>query len=249
MQSIWTAQLREYYATRISDKAAPNTVGWVISTLSAIFEVLRDNELVTENPCELVRGNARGLKLASHPRQRYLSWDTVNLIIDAYNKRTKGTVCPRWLRPVILTSYYSGMRLGAILELNCSMVFLSKRVIFLAATDPKEKRPKKVPIYRDLLPVLEQALQVRSMEHDDVFHLVDRRGTRPIQKDCVKLAMGRISSALNPNPRWRFYDFRHTFKSNCSRSGIPDRMSERIMGHSDKSGNLDGHLSVSRRYG
>jgi len=26
-------------------------------------------------------------------------------------------------------------------------------------------------------------------------------------------------------------------------------MSERIMGHSDKSGNLDGHLSVSRRYG
>ena len=43
--------------------------------------------------------------------------------------------------------------------------------------------------------------------------------------------------------------FRDTFKSNCSRSGIPDKMSERIMGHSDKNGNLDGHFSVSRRHG
>jgi len=141
MQSIWTTQLREYYPTRISEKAAPNRVGWEISTLSAIFEVLRDNKLVTENPCKLVRGKARRLKFASYPRQPYLSWDTVNLIIDAYNKRTKRTVCPRWLRPIILSSYYSGMKLGAILELKRSMVFLSKRMIFLAATDPKEKRP------------------------------------------------------------------------------------------------------------
>src|SRR5208283_2542890 len=132
--------------------------------------------------------------------------------------------------PIILTSYYSGMRLGAILELKRSMVFLSKRMIFLSATDPKENRPKKIPIHRDLLPVLEQALQVRPMEPDNVFLLVDRRGTRPIPKDCVELAMGRISSALNPDPPWRFYNFRHTFKSNCSCSGIPYRMSERDNG-------------------
>ena len=73
VQSIWTAQLREYYATRISEKAAPNTVAWEISTLSAIFELLRDNKLVTESPSKLVRSKARGLKFASYPRQPYLS--------------------------------------------------------------------------------------------------------------------------------------------------------------------------------
>ena len=32
-------------------------------------------------------------------------------------------------------------------------------------------------------------------------------------------------------------------------SSVPERISERIMEHSDKSGNLYGHLSVSKRYG
>jgi len=61
--------------------------------------------------------------------------------------------------------------------------------------------------------------------------------------------MRRLNNALNPSPRVNFHDLRHAFWTNCSRSYIPDRLAERILGHSDKSGYLDGDLLVNRRYG
>lgn len=36
---------------------------------------------------------------------------------------------------------------------------------------------------------------------------------------------------------------------NRSRSNVPDRIAERILGHADESGYLDGDLLVNRRYG
>ncbi len=144
---------------------------------------------------------------------------------------------------MILTSYYSGMRLGEILNLKRDQVFLSERMIFLTDADTKESQPKPVPIHRDLVPVLDKVLQVRTPEHDHVFLLTDWRGVRPVTKNTAELAMRRIYSVLNPEPRWRFQDLPHTFKANCARSGIEDRISERILGHSD------GYLTVNRRQG
>jgi len=167
----------------------------------------------------------------------------------AYNKNTKKVVAPYWLRSLILTSFYSGMRLGEIINLRRGQVFLNQRMIFLSGTDTKEGRPKRVPIHKDLVPILERAMRITSLEHDHVFLLTDRRGVRPITKNCVQLAMRRLNKALNPSSRFHFHDFRHTWRANCSRSGISDRIAERIMGHSDSEGYLDGDLPVNRRYG
>jgi integrase len=245
VKDIWVSEIREYYAKRIGEGASPNTVGWELSSLSAVFGVLMADRTtgITENPCQLVRGKGKGLKFDSTVRQPYLSWNTVNFIISAFNKKLKRHVCPEWLRSIILTSYYSGMRLGEILGLKRDQVFLDKRMIFLTGMDTKEAKPKAVPIHHDLVPLLERLLPVRSPEHDHVFLLNDRRGLRPVTKYCVELAMRRIYKVLNPDPRWRFHDLRHTFKANCARSGVEDRISERILGHSD------GYLAVNRRYG
>ena len=141
------------------------------------------------------------------------------------------------------------MRLGEIINLRRSQVFLKQRLIFLADMDTKEGHPKRIPIHHELLPVLERAMRITSLEHDHVFLLVDRQGVRPITKNCVELAMRRLNDALNPSSRFRFHDLRHTWRANCSRSGVSDRIAERIMGHSDSDGFLDGDLAVNRRYG
>jgi integrase len=245
IKDLWVLEIRNYYAKRISEGASPNTVGWELNSLSAVFGVLMADRTtgITENPCGLVRGKGKGLKFGSNVRQPYLSLNIVNSIISSYNTKLKRHVCPEWLRSIILTSCFSGMRLGEILGLKRDQVFLGKRMIFLTDMDTKEAKPKPVPIHHDLVPLLERLLQIRSSEHDHVFLLNDRRGLRPVTKDCVELAMRRIYNVLNPDPRWRFHDLRHTFKANCARSGIEDRISERILGHSD------GYLAVNRRYG
>lgn len=59
---IWEPELRAYYAKRISEKAAPATVGWEISCLSSTFEVLiarRRSTGISENPCKHVRGGSK----------------------------------------------------------------------------------------------------------------------------------------------------------------------------------------------
>src|SRR5208283_3045333 len=110
MKDLWTAGLRDYYATRIAEGASPNTIGWEISTLSGIYGVLIDNKKktgITENPCSLVRGKGRGLKFGSKKRQPYLSRTLVEFVTGSLNGKTQRSVCPTWLQPIIWTSYCS----------------------------------------------------------------------------------------------------------------------------------------------
>jgi integrase len=252
VNNIWTPELKTYYATRIKEGASPNTVGWEISTLSAIYGILVDNKRTTgvvDNPCKHIRG--RELSFVSRQRQSYLSRSHVDTILTAYNLKTRRSVTPDWLKPIIQTSFYSGMRMGEVLGLRRGQVHLSRRMIFLSGMDTKERQPKRVPIHRDLLPILERAMQVTALGNDRVFIMVDQRGgaPRPITKDAVECAWSRIRRVLKPDPSFNFHDLRHTFRANCARSGISDRIAERILGHSDKEGHLDGKLPVNQRYG
>ncbi|MCA1962085.1 MAG: hypothetical protein LDL33_14980, partial [Desulfomonile sp.] len=70
-----------------------------------------------------------------------------------------------------------------------------------------------------------------------------------LKKIIFCLDKGVHLKVLNPNPRFSFHDLRHTFKANCRRSGIPEVISERICGHADADGYLDGKLPPSQRYG
>lgn len=249
MGELWTDDISGYYAARIKQGAAPNTIGHEVSTLSAIFRVLIDCKRktgISANPCDYVRGNdALSLSFASRKRSAYLSCDLVNTITTVWGLNTKRPLCPEWFTPMLWTSYYTGMRLGEILGVRRSQIHFDKRMIYLTPVDMeiKEGQAKRVPIHRDLAPILKQALRVRAFGSDNVFLLSDRRGTRPPTKDTVELVMKRIVKLLKPEPRISFHFLRHTFRANCSRSGISDRIAERILGHSDK------QLSVNERYG
>jgi integrase len=152
MANIWVSELRAYYATRLSEKAAPATIGGEITTLSGIVEVLIARRRTTgksENPCRHTRGAARGtgLSFKGEARHAYLSDSFIHgRLIAAYNTLAKRTVDPYWLKNLILTSYHSGMRMEEILNLRRHQVFLGKLMIFLAAANTKEGRSKRIPL-------------------------------------------------------------------------------------------------------
>lgn len=250
---IWVPELRKYYAKRTKEGAAPNTIGRELSTLSILFRFLIADRKsgIKENPCKLIRGkDNKEFCFDSRKRQSYLSLENVEFILSAFNQKTERSVIPEWLKPVILCGYYTGMRLNEILKLKRKQVFLGKRMIYLSdQTVIKEREVKRIPIHKELHPILEKCLHVDGSGYDNVFFISDEKGTRPIKKDSVESAFRRMFKVFNPDPRFSFHDLRHTFRANGARSGISDRILERILGHSDKEGRLDGHLPVNHRYG
>ena len=141
IKDIWIPQIKLYVTERLNSGASPSTVNREKGTLSKIFQVLIELQLLEGNPCRLVKNVSQ----KSEERQAYVSRKDVQLIADH---------CPKWFRPIVWTGYYTGMRRGEILGLTRKQVNLKKRLITLSPGDTKEAHWKRVPIHRDLVPVL-----------------------------------------------------------------------------------------------
>src|SRR5208283_4647261 len=76
------------------------------------------------------------------------------------------TLLPEWFRPIVQTIYYTGMRVGEAFGLKRGMVDLDQRMIFLRPGMVKEDVRKKIPIHRELLPVLKSCLTATTRSDD-----------------------------------------------------------------------------------
>jgi integrase len=231
VKSLWVPDLKQYQIERTNEKAAADTVNRELSTLSKIFNVLIELQLVEGNPVRLVKR----LSDRAGQRQVYLGFQDVHSIKDR---------CPRWYQPMLLTAYYTGMKRGEILGLTRKQVSLSRRMITLSPVDTKEVHWKRIPIHRDLVPVLQEALKVHCFGEDRVFVLQNGDGVRSLELETFKNVWPRVCEAMKlKEPLPRFHDLRHTWKTNARRSGMDSEIRESILGHS-----LRGK-SVSERYG
>lgn len=235
IKSIWVPNLKAYQVERLNDKAAPSTVNWEMATLSRIFGVLIDLQIVESNPVRLVKR----LSAKSGERQVYLSLK---------DTRTIAGKCPDWFTRMILTAYYTGMRRGEILGLTRKQVNLAKRMIVLSPVDTKEAHWKRIPIHNELVPVIQEALKVTCFGTDKVFVLQDGQGVRSLEIETFKNPWPRACEVLKKaellkEPFPRFHDLRHTWKTNARRSGMDPEIRESILGHWYKA------KSVNDRYG
>lgn len=231
LKRIWVPQLKVYQAKRLDEAAAPNTVNIEISCLSRIFAIAMEMQLVDANPARLVKR----LSTKSNQREVYLSRQTVQ---DVAGK------APHWYQRIIWCAFYTGMRRGEILSLNRKQVNLAKRMIYLRPEDTKEGQPKRVPIHRELVPILDEALHVPTLRTDKVFLIQDHRGIREPGTDSFDNPWPRACRALGmEKPYPRFHDLRHTWRTNARRSGMDFQIAESIMGHWFKG------KSVNDRYG
>ena len=224
-------QIKEYRLQRLKDGAAPTAVNRELACLSKIFQVLIELEHLNVNPVRMVKR----LSPKSGERESYVSWKDFHRIVDA---------CPAWFRAIAMTAYYTGMRRGEILGLTRNQVKLSQRMIVLGAKDTKEGRTKRIPIHRNLVPILEEALKVSCLKTDKVFLLQDEKGVRPLKLETFKNVWPRVCTSLKMEKPWpRFHDLRHTWKTNARRSGMDGEIRESILGHASREKN------VSERYG
>jgi integrase len=231
---VWAVDvpaIREYQVTRTTRGASASTVNWEKATLSRIFGVLIELGHGQVNPARQVKN----LSQKGGERQAYLSRDLAERI---------AATTPEWFRFIVWTSYYSGLRRGEILGLTRKRVNLNKRMIYLGPEHTKEGHWKRVPIHRQLVPILEGAMKVTSLESDQVFLIRDSKGIRPAQMEASKNPWGRACEKLVLEKPWpRFHDLRHTWRANARRSGMDPFIAESILGHWFRG------RSVNERYG
>ncbi len=231
LKDLWIPTLKRYQVERLNRGAAPSTVNIELSTLSRVFGVIVEMQLVETNPVRLVKR----LSTKSNEREVYLSRETVKSIADK---------CPAWYQRIIWTAYFSGMRRGEILGLTRRQVNLSERLIHLEPEDTKEGRRKRVPIHYELVPILEEAMRIPFLASDKVFLVQDSQGIRIPGTDTIDNCWPRACEKLGmKEPRPRFHDLRHTWRTNARRSGMDFQIAESIMGHWFKG------KSVNDRYG
>lgn len=222
IKDIWVPDLKQYRTNRSSKGVANATINREISAMSGIFRVLIENQLIETNPCRLLKR----LSEKAGQRQVYIGYQDISNIIE---------LCPEWYKDMIWVAYLTGMRQGEVHKLRWRHVNLKTRIITFHATETKEGQPKRVPIHQDLMPLLERIGKVRLLVDDTLFEASKQSLRYPWVPALDKLKW--------PEPRPRFHDLRHTWKTNARRSGIDSEIREAILGHSDRK------LDVSERYG
>jgi len=226
VKSIWIPQIKEYQIYRVNAGAAASTVNKEKAALSKMFQVLMELRHVDVNPAKLVKN----LSEKSGEREVYLSLQDFYEILDRL---------PQWIRPIAVTAYYTGMRRGEVLGLTRKHVNWDNRIMLLRPEEVKEGKWKRVPIHRDLIPTLSDVMKVQAISSDEIFLV---RGKSPYP-DSLKNPWNKAVKAIGLDPAPRFHDLRHTWKTNAMRSGMDQEIRERILGHWNRSRN------VNERYG
>jgi integrase len=223
-------QIKEYMLARKIKGAAAATVNRERSSLSKMFKVLLEAELVDRNPVK----DTKPADERAGQRDVYLSFTDFNRIVAE---------CSDWAKPIFRTLYFSGMRRGEVLGLTWANVNLEKRIITLDMAMTKERRPKRVPISRILIPEFEKANRVRRLFQDRVF--LNAEGFPP-HEDSLSRVWRTAVKAVGIGPGPTVHDLRHCWKTNAMRSRVYPAIADAIVGHGDRKKDVKSrYLSIS----
>jgi integrase len=123
--------------------------------LKHCLNVARRKGLLTVNPASLVP-----IPCANNERDRVLSAEEWQRLYEAVSSH---------LKPILLTAYHLGQRLGEILNLSWDRVDLQRGIITLRGVDTKTNRPRQVPMTAPVKATLTGLSKVRDLAHKYVF--------------------------------------------------------------------------------
>jgi len=218
---ITPSDIIDYQNKRLSDTInnhpiKPATINRELSCLRSLFNLAKQrNKFFGENPVSKV-----SFLEENNQMERILSFEEEERLLDA---------CPSYIKPIVYTALYTGMRKMEILSLKWENVNLDKNIITIEATNSKSKKKKLIPISSNLKMVLiEQKLKTGYQD----FVFLTTRGTnfvgpnsltKVFLKACNESGTGKI----------RFHDLRHTFATRGIEATGNIVAVSKILGHKD----------------
>jgi integrase len=149
---------------------------------------------------------------------------------------------PAELQPLFVVGYHVGNRCGELLALKWAQVDLTVRQIRLRRGETKNDEGRVLPIYGDMVTVLELAKEQRDREFPRcpwVFHRLGRHilnFRKSWESACRRANLGKL----------QFHDLRRSAIRNLVRAGVPERVAMQISGHKTRAV-FDRYNIVSER--
>jgi len=225
VSSIKLQDLVEYQEKREEEGRAPATIDMEISIIKTMVTKADDNDLVDGRTVKPFRRVQRKLKRGANARRR-------TLIPSEYLELVR--LAAPHLKPIIITAYNTGMRLGELLGLRWSHIDREKGVIRLPAGMVKESKPKVIPINHHVKQILVDNPR-ETVHHDHVFTYrnepIGNLGgiKKSFNTACEKA--GIIQGRGEPDGLI-FHDIRRTVKTNMLSAGVDKVYRDTILGHS-----------------
>jgi integrase/recombinase XerD len=132
---------------------------------------------------------------------------------------------------MVITLYYTGMRISECINLIEDDVDLEKRIIKIRNT--KGKRDRMVPINDELYPVLKKYCGERRPCKNNWFFMSNNR--RRVSADYVNMTLNETVDKLKWKKRVTCHIIRHSFASNLVKKNVNVVHIQRLLGHSDLS--------------
>ncbi len=140
---------------------------------------------------------------------------------------------PMYLKLPVSLGYYTGMRLGEILNLRWDQVNLSEGIIRLTPKDTKNAESRLIPLSWDqkLIRLIEKQKELRDTEDPEGPWVCSRDGQRI---NGFRKAWTTASEQAKCEGKL-FHDLRRTAVRNMVRAGVPERVVMQISGHKTRS--------------
>uniref|UniRef100_A0A7V3NUT1 Site-specific integrase n=1 Tax=candidate division WOR-3 bacterium TaxID=2052148 RepID=A0A7V3NUT1_UNCW3 len=236
---------KDLFAFRDALKATPkqrggaeitdSTVNRALAGLRRLFNFAVSREFMEESP--FPKTSKSGLFYPEKKGLRnFFTEDQMEKIVEA---------APPWLRPMILTSYYTGLREGELLSLRWQWIDLQDGVIYLPSTktlkDPTGKG-QKVVMQRELVSLL-KSLPRKS---DWVFC---RPSGEPFKQWHIYKPFKKVLQAVGIDPKnYSWKELRHTTASLMHRKGVPVLAIKDQLRHTNIKTTVDFYVGADLSY-
>ena len=223
ISQIKSIGLENYQVKRREEGRADNTIDNEIGAAKTMIFKAFDNDMISGEPLRTFKKVKKMLKRNSNARNKILSKGQFNELVNH---------SPQHIKPILNTGFYTGMRLGEILNLTWNKVDLKNRLIQLEAEDTKDKEARNIPICDELYEILSN---IPKAIHDSHVFLYKGKPIKSINKalrTACKDAM--ITWGRFVKDGFIFHDLRHTFNTNMRKAGIPESVIMQVTGHSTR---------------
>lgn len=214
LNKVTPKRLYQYQQDRLSEGAAPSSVNREVALVSVAFgTAMKKWEWIDTNPCSRVSRLPE-----NNERVRYLTGEEVEMIYSTL---------PEWLKPIVATARFTGLRQSNVVELTWNQVDLFRKVITVGKT--KNGDPIGIPMTETVFLLFKELGKVRRLHSAYVFPNGQGKArdkaavSRAFKKACRKAGIGDL----------RFHDLRHDFGSRLVQGGVDIYAVKELMEHKD----------------
>jgi integrase len=215
--------IRTYRDTELAAGKSPKTANLSVKIVSAAFNAAFRQGYITSNPCTALES----LPEETAERSTFTAEQVAKLVSTA-----KGD----W-RGAILLAYYTGARLGDVVNMRWSAIDLKRQLVTF--TPSKTKKTVTIPLHAELQSHL---LKTPGIGKAFLFPSLAGRGTGGktglsgqftaiMARVGVEGKITRHTAGGRANSSLSFYSLRHSFNSAMANAGVSQEIRQKLTGH------------------